>query len=96
MAEPIEIRRLAEADVDAYRRIRLSTLATDPGSFGSTYEEQASQPLARFAERLAGATVFAAFVADRIIGVAHLRRASGQKQCHKGMIQGFFVEPEWR
>lgn len=96
MPRQVEVRCLTGADVEQYRRIRLSTLATDPDSFGSTYEEQAAQPITFFADRLAGATVFAACTPERIVGVAHLRQVSGQKQAHKGTVQGFFVEPDWR
>jgi GNAT superfamily N-acetyltransferase len=48
----ISLRRLSESDVEAYRALRLSALATDPLAFGSTLELESSYDRDRWADRV--------------------------------------------
>lgn len=92
----MQVRQLLAPDVEPYRRVRLSTLATEPDYFGASFEQEAALPLSHFAERLATAVVFGACTEDRVVGVAHFRREPRPREAHKGTVQGFFVEPDWR
>jgi ribosomal protein S18 acetylase RimI-like enzyme len=89
------IRRLDAADAPAYRAIRLEGLARHPQSFGAAAEDEAPQPLAWFAERLAGSHVFGAGE-DTLLGVIGLRPQEAAKLRHKALIWGFYVRPEAR
>jgi hypothetical protein len=71
---PFTIRRLTPADASAYRDIRLEGLARHPDGFGSAWEDEVEQPLARFEQRIANAAVFGGFLSDEsdLAGVAGL------------------------
>lgn len=90
------VRRLMPADAEDFRRIRLSALRTAPEAFGSTLEREASRPLEAIAERLDTSIVFGAYHDQQVVGMIGLRREDGPKTAHKGLIWGFFVEPECR
>ena len=53
VADPFTIARLAPADVEAYRRVRLRALGENPESFRSNAEEEAAKPLSWWHQRLA-------------------------------------------
>ena len=55
---PCTVRRLAAADAACYRELRLEGLRGHPEAFGSSWEDEASRPLAWFAERLERHAVF--------------------------------------
>jgi ribosomal protein S18 acetylase RimI-like enzyme len=92
----VTIRRLAGPDAEAYRRIRLETLATEPDLFGSVHAVEAARPLAHFAERLAGAHVLGAWAGQGVVGVVDFRRETGASEAHKAVVRGFYVTPAWR
>jgi ribosomal protein S18 acetylase RimI-like enzyme len=96
LSPDVTIRQLLDSDLDEYRRIRLATLATEPDYFGSTFTEESVRPLSHFADRLSSSVIFGACAADRVIGVIHFRREPRATEAHKGSVQGFFVEPDWR
>jgi hypothetical protein len=48
----IQLRRLAAADAELFRDIRLEALRCDPDAFGSTFEAESANPLSWFADRL--------------------------------------------
>lgn len=92
----IEIKRLEPAQVEDYKRIRLSALETSPDAFGSTYAIEASRPLAHHADRIATTMILGAYEGDKIVGMIGFRQESGLKDWHKGFVWGFFVEPSHR
>ena len=94
----IEIRPLMPGEDDAilYQDIRLEALKANPEAFGSSYETEAAQPLSWFSERLAGSSVFGAFRAARLVGIAGLAIQQGQKKAHKGLIWGMYVRGDAR
>jgi ribosomal protein S18 acetylase RimI-like enzyme len=96
MGNTAAIRRLTPADVDAYRAIRLATLAREPEFFGATYAVEAARPLADFSVVLGLSSVFGAYAGSDIVGVIRLTQETGAKESHKGVVQGFFVQPERR
>jgi ribosomal protein S18 acetylase RimI-like enzyme len=91
-----QIRRLAPADAEDYRAIRLAALKGDAPAFGSTYEAEAGRPLAHFAERLATSAVHAAYRDADIVGMAGFKRQEGARDCHKGFVWGTYVRPQMR
>lgn len=92
----VRIGRLDPADAEAYRRVRLSALATNPEAFGSTYAEEASLPLATFAARLTSASIFGAWDGTEVVGTMLYHREPRATEAHKAHIHGVFVEPGYR
>jgi ribosomal protein S18 acetylase RimI-like enzyme len=100
----IEIRpiRADEADVLAYRDLRLQALRDHPEAFGSAYEENVEQPLAWFRERVHQNTkspdqlILIAEVLGQFKGMVGLMRQTGRKVRHKAIIWGLYVDPQLR
>lgn len=90
------LRRLLPGDAVPYRTIRLLALETEPDSFGSTHAVEAERPLQLFADRLATAAVFAAFVGNQVVGMGGFNRDAGPQEGHKGHVWGVFVHPDHR
>jgi GNAT superfamily N-acetyltransferase len=90
------IRRLTADDAALYRDLRLTALRDHPAAFTAAYEDEAAQPLAQHAERLAAGTVFAGVSHDRLDGMAGFYVRAGLKTCHRGMLWGMYVRPEQR
>ena len=91
-----QIRRLMSADAPLYRDIRLEALRLSPEAFGSTFEQEHSQPPAYFEDVLARAAIFGAFHEGDLLGVAGFRVQPGAKQAHKGLLWGMYVRPTAR
>jgi ribosomal protein S18 acetylase RimI-like enzyme len=96
MPDEIDIRRLTRNDAAVYREIRLAALKTAPEAFGSTYAAETERTMEAFAQRLETSTVFAAYLGDRIVGMAGFRQQDGAKDAHKADLWGCYVEPEAR
>ncbi len=96
----MHIRVLLEADAEAYRRLRLAGLRTNPEAFGSTYEQEAGIALEAMAERIKPGEnkfVLGAFAENGTLsGIVTLVRESGIKTSHKGNIYGMYVASEAR
>ncbi len=94
------VRRLAAADAEAVRALRLRGLRESPGAFGSTYEEEADRPLQVIVDGLEGRTgsaVFGAFDEDgTLLGIGGVHRESKRKARHRAGIFGMYVVPEAR
>jgi ribosomal protein S18 acetylase RimI-like enzyme len=96
-AQPFSIRRLAAADAQSYRALRLAGLRDRPEAFGASYEDEAAKPLGWFADRLEGNVVFGGWRDDStLMGVAGLRLLGPGKSSHKAQLWGMFVLPEAR
>jgi ribosomal protein S18 acetylase RimI-like enzyme len=93
---PIQIRRLDTEDIDDYRRIRLQALTDTPDAFSSTYEIEAARPIAELADRLTSSNVFGAYYEGQIVGIVGFKQQTGQKEAHKGVVWGMYVQPEAR
>jgi len=93
---PIEIRRLTPADAEDCRTIRLKALRTAPEAFGSVLAVEEGRTLAEVAERLESSAVFGAYAGSRIVGMVGFKQETGPKDRHKGLVWGFYVEPEAR
>lgn len=93
----MEIRRLAPADAEAYRALRLRGLAGHPDAFTSSLDEEARRPLADTLARLqpdGAEIVWGAFVAAALAGFAGLARERRAKNRHKAVVFGMYVAPE--
>jgi len=55
---PVEVRRLSASDAVSYRDLRLDGLRAHPEAFGASWEEEAAQPLAWFANRMDRNVIF--------------------------------------
>jgi ribosomal protein S18 acetylase RimI-like enzyme len=98
-APSIRIRRLAPADAEAFRVLRLEALSTAPEAFGSSPEEESARPMDVVRTRLADTgpdAVFGAFAGDDLVGMAGFVLSQGIKKRHKGLLWGVFVRARWR
>jgi ribosomal protein S18 acetylase RimI-like enzyme len=98
----MHIRKLTDADVRAFREIRIEMCGAHPEAFGQTPEEAAETPDDKFIEWMSPSDVFpekfvlACFEEDRIIGTAAFRRSESRKGRHRGWIWSVYVRPEGR
>ncbi|HWB49618.1 MAG TPA: GNAT family N-acetyltransferase [Stellaceae bacterium] len=96
MTAPVELRRLGPGDALLYRDIRLEGLADTPHAFAGTLEDERSQPVERFAARLADDVVFGAFGDGELLGVAGFYIQPKAKHRHKGVLWGMYVRRQAR
>lgn len=96
----IEVRKLAAADVDAYRALRQRGLAEHPDAFTSSADEEAARPADKLARRLAHDAkrphdaVFGAFVDGELAGLCGIDVDMRAKVRHKGHVFGMYVPSE--
>ncbi len=98
----MHIRQLTEADVEAYRVLRLHSLRESPRAFTNSYEEFSQKSneatVRRFREQVASRVDFTlgAFEDGRLVGMVGFYRESAPKLRHKGYIVSMYVLPEYR
>ena len=86
-----EVRLLNADDVEAYRQIRLEALERHPEAFGTTQAKEAAKPIAELLDKLENHAVFGGFRAERLSGIAVLRRQTIEKERHKATLWGMYV-----
>jgi RimJ/RimL family protein N-acetyltransferase len=97
MTPRFSLRRLDAGDAASYRLLRLEGLRSHPEAFGASWEIEAAQPLAWFAERLARNIVFGAWSeSGELAGILGLRTHDAPKSRHKADLWGMFVLPRAR
>jgi ribosomal protein S18 acetylase RimI-like enzyme len=96
----VTVRRVQPTDGAVLRRVRLQALASDPASFGSTYEREAAFPDETWDERAANsaagdeASTLLAFAGDEPVGlVTAMRDGANRRLFH---IVSMWVAPEAR
>ncbi len=94
------LRELTEADVFAFRELRLEALRDHPEAFSADYVENLERPMEFWTERLRHdddeAAIFGVDTGSTLGGMAGIRRLEGPKVRHTAMIWGVFVRPAWR
>ena len=91
-----EVRRLREADAEAYRAIRLEALERFPEAFQSTYESAAELPLEAYVQRLERYALFGGFIGDELCGFVGFYPLKNPKISHKGLMWGMYVKEDAR
>lgn len=95
----ILIRQLTPLDAMEVRALRLTALLKNPTSFAGSYDDEAAQPHADTATRLAphpNRVQIGAFADDTLVGTVGVTRESMAKLAHKTAIWGMFVVAEHR
>ena len=84
----LTVRRLAPADAERYRALRLAGLAAFPHAFRSTVEEAQAQPLSWAEKRLSETSNywFGAFDGAELVGAICLRTQEGIKNRHSASL----------
>ena len=90
----MQVRRLGSGDAALWRDIRLEALERAPEQFSSSFADWVGRPLADFAARLEGATVWAVVEADRALAVAALTPDDEGRAL--GWVESVYVRPEVR
>jgi len=97
------IRKLTEADAQAFKNIRLRGLQDHPAAFGSSYEDELKRPLSRTIERIQGGSdpannfLLGAFEDGLgLVGTVGFSREQGLKSQHRAYITSVYTIPEVR
>ena len=85
------VRRLTGDDAPAFRDIRLEGLQRHPEAFAASFEAEAAEDLAWFADRLTRNAVFGAFRDGSLLGIAGFHAQGHEKMKHKGVLWGLYL-----
>ncbi|MDW6026199.1 GNAT family N-acetyltransferase [Mesorhizobium sp. BAC0120] len=80
------IRLLGQDDVDAFRRIRLEALRTEPAAYSSRAEDWESLSDEEWRRRLTDNPVFVAFDGSEPVGIMGFIREHSAKMAHRATI----------
>jgi RimJ/RimL family protein N-acetyltransferase len=91
----LEVRRTQADQVDAFRRIRLEALRSEPSFYASSYEDWVSLSVDEWKQRLHD-PVFVAFRDDEPVGITGLLRQRASKMAHRATIIMVYVRKNLR
>ncbi|RFB93625.1 GNAT family N-acetyltransferase [Rhizobium leguminosarum bv. trifolii] len=94
-ASGVTIRHIQAGEAEAFRRIRLEALRTEPSSFASRYEDWAALSLAEWRSRLSE-PVFIAFQDNEPVGIMGLLRQRSSKMAHRATIIMVYIAKSLR
>ena len=89
------IRRIEAAEVDAFKRIRLEALGSEPSAYASSYDDWATLPDEEWRRRL-NDPVFVAFQNGEPVGIIGLLRQGAAKMAHRATIIMVYVRKSLR
>jgi ribosomal protein S18 acetylase RimI-like enzyme len=93
------VRAFTPGDARSFQSLRLFALEESPASFASTYDEEKNRSLDDVIERIKATdrqAVFGAFIDERLIGMAGVRRDFLPEHRHKAHLWGMYVAPDAR
>jgi RimJ/RimL family protein N-acetyltransferase len=96
----VTIRALTPDDAEALWNVRLEALQSEPTGFGSSPSKHKSIPIADFRSRLtadpADYFFIGVFADGALAGMAGFIREAGEKERHKGMVVGVYLNKALR
>jgi len=93
----VRVRVLTPADAEAVRDLRLEALRLSPENFGSSWEEEAPQPLSWWSGRLGGpACSLGAESGGELAGMVVVSLNPRMKRAHVGEIGAVYVRERFR
>jgi ribosomal protein S18 acetylase RimI-like enzyme len=94
------IRKLKAEDAPVYRAVRLESLRSEPGRYGSTYEEESQKAKLAFESHLEQQSpyhhLFGAFIDGELIGITAYFRDSRTRLRHRGKVTQVYVDARYR
>jgi RimJ/RimL family protein N-acetyltransferase len=94
-AKSLLIRCISPEDIDAFRRIRLEALASEPASFASLFKDWERLSDDDWQQRLQD-HVFIAFSDDEPVGIMGLSRLRPKKMAHRATLVMVYVRKRFR
>ncbi|WP_419880768.1 N-acetyltransferase family protein [Peribacillus sp. B-H-3] len=94
----MNIRLLNQSDAEEYKKIRLEALKDSPEAFSSSYEEEKSNSIEHYQNRIESyeAMIFGAYENGELTGIVSLVKESKIKLRHRANIYGMYVSKEKR
>lgn len=94
-AMPLLIRCISHEDIDAFRRIRLEALASEPASFASLFKDWERLSDDDWQQRLQD-HIFIAFSGGEPVGIMGLSRFRPRKMAHRATLVMVYVQKRFR
>ena len=92
--DEVTVRQLGQADLQAYRAIRLEGLERHPDMFRGAYEDEFALPIGTFADRLRNSYTLGVLLGDTLSGIGSVAALPGEKLKHKALLYGMYVRRE--